>query len=702
MRIKERDMNEPTNIKGSFRRFFYLAIVFIAIVCIFKNETNFIGILFYALPLLVIWYFFAFIKSLKILNISVEKSITGNITFALFGKDNDKKKTQQTRENDEILKRLFQDDSSAKNKSLFSEAEDPNKYARKPVSPTPVSKSLFSEAEDPNKYAKKPASQPSAAYRPLFGEPVDPNKYAKKPVSPVTNFKPAFEETKDVEQFATKPNPSNYRPKPVVNQYDDDDDDDDDDWDDDDDDWDDDDDDELPVKVKKQPEIVKKQAEYEEVIPTKINNDSYIKQLDLEENILSNAQFLTDEELADPNLTDEELIAILEERLRYQATLSNDENDYEYDGEIQTLENSSYEEIVMGEPKQVEDLDNHFEEEIEIEDDEEIDPLTLLTDEELADPNLTDEDLSLLMEERLNALEKKKRESNPKGSKTSKNDLKPILQKETPKNIFEEDEEELDFEEDDDDLSEFFGKKKETPKNIFEEDKEEPDFEEDDDDLSEFFGKKKEAPKNIFEEDKEEPDFEEDDDDLSEFFNKKDDAPKNIFEEFASKVNSKVNSKNNSYDYSSGVEYNKSFEALLIQSEGLVQDYYSNLKNEILSYERVKSKMMWRYDNFTYNGISLVKIAIEDDDLLMYFALDPSEYEDSKYKIKDASNKKGFEDVPAKLEINNFKDVNSAKELISEMMDSYAIEKVDSKYEDYHMDYETNEELIEKGLIKVL
>ena len=44
--------------------------------------------------------------------------------------------------------------------------------------------------------------------------------------------------------------------------------------------------------------------------------------------------------------------------------------------------------------------------------------------------------------------------------------------------------------------------------------------------------------------------------------------------------------------------YNRSFEARLIQSEDRVKKYYSELKNELLSYSRVSSRMSWQHDGY--------------------------------------------------------------------------------------------------------
>ena len=43
------------------------------------------------------------------------------------------------------------------------------------------------------------------------------------------------------------------------------------------------------------------------------------------------------------------------------------------------------------------------------------------------------------------------------------------------------------------------------------------------------------------------------------------------------------------------IKYKKSFTAKLIQSDDEVKSYYSSLKNELLSYDGVKSRISWKY-----------------------------------------------------------------------------------------------------------
>ncbi len=194
---------------------------------------------------------------------------------------------------------------------------------------------------------------------------------------------------------------------------------------------------------------------------------------------------------------------------------------------------------------------------------------------------------------------------------------------------------------------------------------------------------------------------EDEDDDLSEFFDEKDEEPTSIFEEKNSAKYQKTTSYEDIDELLSGSgRYSYSFEAKLIQGEGLVQDFYTDMKNELLGYKGVSSRMSWDNDTFSYGRDILAKIDIENDSLALYLALDCDDYADSRYLFKDASRDSKYTYTPMKVLIRKFKDEESAVELIEQMMESFAIENEGAKYDDYHLDFETKEELIDRGLIK--
>ncbi len=154
-----------------------------------------------------------------------------------------------------------------------------------------------------------------------------------------------------------------------------------------------------------------------------------------------------------------------------------------------------------------------------------------------------------------------------------------------------------------------------------------------------------------------------------------------------------------------GVRVSRSFTANIIQSDPeTVKAYYGELKNHILSYKNVKSRMAWRYETFKKGRYQLFRMKIRGKTVCLYCALDPNEFDPNKY-FHEASDAKMFENVPMLVKIRSDRGLKKAKELIDITMDKFEM-KPDPKAEtvDYNAahPYETTEALIEQGLIKIL
>ena len=93
-------------------------------------------------------------------------------------------------------------------------------------------------------------------------------------------------------------------------------------------------------------------------------------------------------------------------------------------------------------------------------------------------------------------------------------------------------------------------------------------------------------------------------------------------------------------------------------------NYYKELKEYILSYEKTRSNVSFAYDNFFYGRNSKVKISLRGKTLSMFVALNPLDYADSKYFPKDFSDVKKYVDTPMMVKVKSERGVKFAKELI--------------------------------------
>ena len=152
------------------------------------------------------------------------------------------------------------------------------------------------------------------------------------------------------------------------------------------------------------------------------------------------------------------------------------------------------------------------------------------------------------------------------------------------------------------------------------------------------------------------------------------------------------------------IKYSRSFKANVIQADDTVKEYYSELRNHILSYKGVKGRTSWKFDSFNKGRVQLVKLKLRGKTLSMYLALDPNEFDKAKYH-HDETDSKMFEDVPMLVKVKSGLGLRKAKELVDILMAKFEI-ATDAKFSavDYVAEnpYEETDALIQKGLIKIL
>ena len=150
------------------------------------------------------------------------------------------------------------------------------------------------------------------------------------------------------------------------------------------------------------------------------------------------------------------------------------------------------------------------------------------------------------------------------------------------------------------------------------------------------------------------------------------------------------------------VRYRTSFMSRLIQSEAPIQDYYTVIKNKLLSYKGVKARMSWNFESFNKGRVQCAKLNVKGKNFMIYLGLDVSEYNVDKYHFTDVSDKPKLDKVPMMLKIKSERGLKYALELIEEVMSKNGIEAAAMPEVDYHMPYETTEALAARELIKII
>lgn len=151
------------------------------------------------------------------------------------------------------------------------------------------------------------------------------------------------------------------------------------------------------------------------------------------------------------------------------------------------------------------------------------------------------------------------------------------------------------------------------------------------------------------------------------------------------------------------IKYKKSFTAKLIQSDDSVKSEYSQIKNELLSYDGIKARMSWKCETFYSGRTTYAKLCIRGKRLGLFLALDPKKYADTKYIVDDMTEVAAYEKTPCLYRIKNARRFKYSADLIADAMgerqkaDSYEAVDWAGQYP-----YEEIEPLIERNLVKVL
>ncbi len=152
------------------------------------------------------------------------------------------------------------------------------------------------------------------------------------------------------------------------------------------------------------------------------------------------------------------------------------------------------------------------------------------------------------------------------------------------------------------------------------------------------------------------------------------------------------------------IKYSKSFLAKLIQSDDEVKATYSKIKNELLSYKGVKSRLSWRWETFRAGRAIVARLRIRGKSLSLALPLNPADYEDSKYIVEDFSAVKSFADTPCIYRIKNERRSNYSADLIARVAEEKGLERQEVAQTDYAAlyPYESTQKLLEKKLIREL
>lgn len=145
-------------------------------------------------------------------------------------------------------------------------------------------------------------------------------------------------------------------------------------------------------------------------------------------------------------------------------------------------------------------------------------------------------------------------------------------------------------------------------------------------------------------------------------------------------------------------KFDRSFRAKLIQSSDVVKERYGEVYNMLMAYKGVKSRYSWDCETFKAGGKVVAKITVIGKTPVLFLALDPTEYIDTKYRAEDASKYSKYANTPFRFKINGERKVGYARELIGRTMQEFEFAGESKTLPD--IPYMDDESLLAEGLIK--
>lgn len=144
----------------------------------------------------------------------------------------------------------------------------------------------------------------------------------------------------------------------------------------------------------------------------------------------------------------------------------------------------------------------------------------------------------------------------------------------------------------------------------------------------------------------------------------------------------------------------KSFTAKLILSDDVLKERYSELKNALLSYKKVKARTSWKCETFRFGRAALAKIMIRGKKLCLYLALSAEEIPNAKYKVENVGGSKANSETPTVYKVKNALRVKNSKQLIAFLAQKHGLTSLERETENFAPAYKTEEELLACGLIR--
>lgn len=116
----------------------------------------------------------------------------------------------------------------------------------------------------------------------------------------------------------------------------------------------------------------------------------------------------------------------------------------------------------------------------------------------------------------------------------------------------------------------------------------------------------------------------------------------------------------------------KNFAQKMLEADPIILERYNELKNVMLAYKGVKSRISNNFDSFNMGRTQLIKMCTSGKSLKLYLNLNFDEVE-TRLKCKYAGDKKAYAQVPVFLRIKSPRAMRNAKYLIEQVVSRFEL-----------------------------
>ena len=138
-------------------------------------------------------------------------------------------------------------------------------------------------------------------------------------------------------------------------------------------------------------------------------------------------------------------------------------------------------------------------------------------------------------------------------------------------------------------------------------------------------------------------------------------------------------------DQESRIKPKMSFDMRLRVADADIKKFYSDIKNELLSYG-IHDRISRHRENFNQGRINICRMVINGKTLKVYLAVDPDSIDKRYFHHTDVGHRKGLVELPTMINVRSKVSARKVKELITLMMESLVISKKPYEEHDYAAD----------------